>query len=236
MVKGKVTGVVSNLISIKAEGAVTQNEICLILSKGKKLKAEVIKVTGDLASAQLFEASWTIEIGSEVEFTGHMLEVELGPGILSKKYDGLQSDLSKMGGTFIDIGEVTPPLDADVLFYFTPLAKQGQKVKAGDWLGNVKENWVDHKIMVPFALEGEYEIDSIVKADDYNINHTIAVLTSEKGEKIPVTMSQKWPVKLAVDKFEKKLRPYNILQTGLRVLDTFNPIAEGGTGYIPGPF
>lgn len=236
MSSGKVIGVVSNLISIEADGSVMQNEICFINSEGKELKAEVIRVNGKIASAQLFESSRTIKIHSEVVFTGHMLEVELGPGILSKRYDGLQNDLSKMGGTFINTGEVTAPLDADVFYTFKPIVKKGDEVKAGDWLGSVQENWVDHKIMVPFVLDGKFKIESIKKTGDYKINDNIATIVSEKGEKLPVTMRQKWPVKLAINTFEHKMRPHSILQTGIRVMDTFNPIAEGGTGYIPGPF
>lgn len=236
MTKGKVIGVVSNLITIEATGPITQNEICLILSEGKKLKAEVIKVTDNWASAQLFESSRTIKMGSEVEFTGHMLEVELGPGILSKRYDGLQSDLTKMGGMFIDMGEVTTPLDYDKLFSFKPLVKKGDRVKAGDWIGSVQENWINHKIMVPFSLKGSFNVVSVAGKGDYKITETMATLLSENGEEQQISMVQKWPVKLAIDKFDNKLRPYSILQTGLRVIDTFNPIAEGGTGYIPGPF
>ncbi|EKB50005.1 V-type ATP synthase subunit A [Cecembia lonarensis] len=233
---GKVTGVISNLIFIEAHGAVTQNEICLIHTENKKLMAEVIRVTGTRVSAQLFESSMTIKMGSRVDFTGKMLEVELGPGILSKKYDGLQNDLAKMSGLFIDIGQTTPPLDNDVYYGFTPLAQEGETVQAGDWLGSVKENWIDHKIMVPFKLEGTYTVESIVKKGDYLINDVVAVLSSEVGEKIEVTMVQKWPVKRAINTFKQKVRPNTILQTGLRVIDTLNPIAEGGTGYIPGPF
>ncbi|MBV6646041.1 MAG: V-type ATP synthase subunit A, partial [Cyclobacteriaceae bacterium] len=206
MTKGKVKGVISNLISIEAEGPVTQNEICLILSEGKKLKAEVIRVNGNIASAQLFESSTTIRIGSEVEFTGHMLEVELGPGILSKRYDGLQNDLSKMGGLFIETGEVTDPLDDDVFYAFTPLLKKGEVVQAGDWLGSVRENWIDHKIMVPFVFQGQFEIKQIAKAGDYRVSDTIATLISEKGEEHTVSMRQKWPVKLAIDAYVQKLR------------------------------
>lgn len=233
---GKVTGVISNLIFIEAQGAVTQNEICLIHTENKKLMAEVIRVTGTRVSAQLFENSMTIKMGSRVDFTGKMLEVELGPGILSKKYDGLQNDLSKMSGLFIEIGQTTPPLDNDVYYGFTPLIKVGETVRAGDWLGSVKENWIDHKIMVPFKLEGAFTVESIVKKGDYLINDVVAVISSENGKKIEVTMVQKWPVKRAIDTFRQKVRPNTILQTGLRVIDTLNPIAEGGTGYIPGPF
>ena len=233
---GKVTGVISNLIFIEAEGAVTQNEICLIHTENKQLMAEVIRVAGSKISAQLFETSMTISMGSNVDFTGRMLEVELGPGILSKKYDGLQNDLTKMSGIFIDIGQTTAPLDRDIYYKFTPLKKEGETVQAGDWLGNVKENWIDHKIMVPFELKGNYKVRSVVKSGDYRINDVIATLTSSKGEKVEVTMVQKWPVKRSIDTFKEKVRPDNILETGLRVIDILNPIAEGGTGYIPGPF
>jgi V/A-type H+-transporting ATPase subunit A len=233
---GKVTGVISNLIFIEAHDAVTQNEICLIHTENKQLMAEVIKVTGTQVSAQLFETSMTIKMGSKVDFTGKMLEVELGPGILSKKYDGLQNDLTKMSGLFIEIGQTTAPLDSDVYYSFKPLSKEGETVRAGDWLGSVKENWIDHQIMVPFTFEGTYTVESIAKKGDYPINDVMAVLTSEKGEKTEVTMVQKWPVKRAINTFKQKVRPHKILQTGLRIIDTLNPMAEGGTGYIPGPF
>ena len=233
---GTVTGVISNLIFIEAHGAITQNEICLIHTEHNKLMAEVIKVNGTQVSAQLFESSMTIKMGSLVDFTGKMLEVELGPGILSKKYDGLQNDLTKMSGLFIEIGQTTPPLDSDVYYNFTPLVKADDNLHAGDWIGSVKENWIDHKIMVPFALKGTYTVVSVVKKGDYRINDVMAVLSSHQGETIEVTMVQKWPVKRAINTFREKIRPNKILQTGLRVIDTLNPIAEGGTGYIPGPF
>ncbi len=233
---GKVTGVISNLIFIEVEGAVTQNEICLIHAENKRLLAEVIRVKDSQVWAQLFETSMTIRIGSQVDFTGKMLEVELGPGILSKKYDGLQNDLTKMGDLFIEIGQSTAPLDEDVFYKFTPLVKKGEKVYAGDWLGNVLENWIDHKIMVPFTLKGAYEVVSIVNSGDFRVKDIIATLSSEKGEMVKVTMVQKWPVKRAIDVHRQKVRPNQLLQTGLRVIDTLNPIAEGGTGYIPGPF
>ncbi|MEQ8927002.1 MAG: V-type ATP synthase subunit A [Fulvivirga sp.] len=236
MTEGKVVGVVANLIFIKSEDAVTQNEICLVHSEGKELKGEVIRIKDDIAYAQLFESSQTIKMGSKVVFTGQMLEVELGPGILSKRYDGLQNDLTKMGGLFIDMGEATAPLDEDVLFSFKPLVKENDIVQPGDWLGSVQENWIDHKIMVPINFKGVFKVKSVAKHDDYKISDTMAVLIADNGEEHILTMKQKWPVKLAMKGFKNKMRPYKILQTGLRVMDTFNPIAEGGTGYIPGPF
>ncbi|MDA0195620.1 MAG: V-type ATP synthase subunit A [Bacteroidetes bacterium] len=236
MTKGIITSIVSNLITIKANGPISQNEICHVLRGQISLRAEVIRIKGSIAFAQVFEETRGIKIGDEVNFTGQMLEVELGPGILSKNYDGLQNDLDKMGGTFLRIGEITEPLDADVFYDFKPIATKGDRVSAGEWLGEVKENWMNHKIMVPFAMVETYEVLSVIKAGDYNKDTAIAVLQDEKGQKHEITMVQRWPVKRAISAYKMKNRPFEILQTGLRVIDTLNPITEGGTGYIPGPF
>lgn len=236
MTTGIISSIISNLVTIEANGPVGQNEICFIINQGIRLRAEVIRVNGHTASAQVFESTRSIKIGAQVEFTGRMLEVELGPGILSKNYDGLQNDLQKMGGLFLNTGEITDPLDDDVYYSFTPLGRVRDEVTAGDWLGQVKENWIEHKIMVPFYLAGHYTIKWVAEAGDYKIRDKIATLVSGEGEEIHVTMTQKWPVKAAIKAYKQKIRPYNILQTGMRVIDTFNPIAEGGTGYIPGPF
>ncbi|MEE1291665.1 MAG: V-type ATP synthase subunit A [Spirochaetota bacterium] len=236
MTKGKVTGVVGNLVTVEVNGPVGQNEICYILLGTTKLMAEVIKIIGNIAYAQVYESTRGLKVGTEVEFTGHMLEVELGPGLLSKNFDGLESDLDKKEGVFLKRGEYTDPLDKDKKFTFTPIAKVGDTVKASDWLGSVKEGWVDHKIMVPFKLEGKYTVKSLVAAGDYGIYDTIAVLTDEKGNEEKVTMTQKWPVKKAIRNYKEKPRPSKIMETGVRVIDIFNPMAEGGTGFIPGPF
>ena len=174
--------------------------------------------------------------GAEVEFEGHMLEATLGPGILSKNYDGLQNDLADMDGLFIRRGQRTSPLNEETLWEFRPLAQPGDRVEAGDWLGEVKEQWIMHKIMVPFAFEGSYTVRSVAGAGEYNINHTVAVLEDAQGGEHPVTMVQKWPVKRPIKAYVSKPRPSRILETGVRPIDTFNPIADGGTGFIPGPF
>ena len=236
MTKGKVTGVVGNLVNVEVNGPVGQNEICYILLGETKLMAEVIKIIGNIAYAQVYESTRGLKVGTEVEFTGHMLEVELGPGLLSKNFDGLESDLDKKEGVFLKRGEYTDPLDKDKKFAFTPIAKVGDTVKASDWLGSVKEGWVDHKIMVPFKLEGKYTVKSLVAAGEYGIYDTIAVLADEKGNEEKVTMTQKWPVKKAIRNYKEKPRPSKIMETGVRVIDIFNPMAEGGTGFIPGPF
>ena len=233
---GKVTGIVSNLVTVEVDGPVAENELCYITLGGTKLMAEVIKVKGRNASVQVFESTRGLKNGDSVEFEGKMLEISLGPGLLSSVYDGLQNNLTTMEGVFLKRGEYTAPLDNTKLWDFTPMVNPGDKVVAADWLGEVKEGWLPHKIMVPFSFKGTYTVKSIVAAGQYNIDHTIAVLTDESGEDVPVTMVQKWPVKVAIKCYKEKPRPNKIMETGVRVIDTLNPIAEGGTGFIPGPF
>ena len=234
--KGIVKGIVSNLVTVEVDGPVSENEICYITSEGVKLMAEVIKVNGNLASVQVFESTRGVKGGNEVEFEGRMLEVTLGPGLLSSTYDGLQNDLTTMTGVFLKRGEYTDPLNREKLWDFTPIAKPGDTVIAADWLGEVKEGWLPHKIMVPFSFKGTYTVESIKEAGQYNVDTVIAVLRNEEGEKVNVTMTQKWPVKVAIKGYREKPRPNKIMETGVRVIDTLNPIAEGGTGFIPGPF
>ncbi len=232
---GKVTGIVSNLVTVAVDGPVAENELCYIDLAGTKVLAEVIKVTGDKASVQVFESTRGLKNGDSVEFLGRMLEVTLGPGLLSSVYDGLQNDLTTMEGVFLKRGEYTEPLNHDKLWDFTPLAKPGDKVAAADWLGEVKEGWLPHKIMVPFSFKGDYTVKSVAPAGQYNIDSVIATLSGPDGD-VDVTMTQKWPVKVAVRAYREKPRPEKIMETGVRAIDSFNPIAEGGTGFIPGPF
>ena len=233
---GKVTGIVSNLVTVETDGPVSQNELCFVTSGDTRLMAEVIKVTGKTASIQVFESTRGLKNGNKVEFEDRMLEATLGPGLLSSCYDGLQNDLTTMTGVFLKKGEYTSPLDHEKLWDFTPLAKQGDKVIAADWLGEVKEGWLPHKIMVPFSFKGEYTVKSVAEAGQYNIDKVIAVLTDEDGVDTDVTMTQKWPVKVPIKGYREKPRPSRIMETGVRVIDTLDPIAEGGTGFIPGPF
>ena len=233
---GIVTGIVSNLVTVKVDGPVGENELCHIDLGGTQLLAEVIKVTGDKASVQVFESTRGLRNGDRVVFLGRMLEASLGPGLLSGIYDGLQNDLTTMEGVFLKRGEYTDPLDHEVLWDYKPLASVGDVVRASDWLGEVQEGWLPHRIMVPFSLNGEYKVKELTPAGRYNIDKVVAVLTGEDGEDIPVTMAQKWPVKIAVRGYREKPRPSRIMETGVRIIDTFNPIAEGGTGFIPGPF
>ncbi len=234
--KGKVIGIVSNLVTVQVDGPVAENELCYITLAGTPLLAEVIKVSGDKASVQVFESTRGLKNGDPVEFEGRMLEVILGPGLLSSVYDGLQNNLTTMEDVFLKRGEYTDPLDHKKMWDFTPVAKVGDKVVAADWLGEVKEGWLSHKIMVPFSFKGDYTVKKIAEPGKYNIDMVVAVLTDADGEDAYVTMTQKWPVKVAVKAYREKPRPQKIMETGVRCIDTFNPIAEGGTGFIPGPF
>ena len=233
---GRVNGIISNIVIVKADGAVGQNEICYVYCGETRMMAEVIKVIGDDAYVQVYDSTRGLKIGDKVEFMGHMLEATLAPGLLSRNYDGLQNDLEKMDGLFINRGSITEPIDFERKWEFSPLATTGDKVTAGDWLGQVKEQWVDHKIMVPFIMQATYTVKSVAKAGEYKVTDTIAVVADKDGNEYNITMVQKWPVKQAIRCYTEKPRPSRVMETGVRAIDTFNPLAEGGTGFIPGPF
>ena len=233
---GRVSGIISNIVIVKADGAVGQNEICHVWCGETRMMAEVIKVVGDDAYVQVFDSTRGLKIGDKVEFEGHMLEATLAPGILSRNYDGLQNDLEKMNGLFIERGSITDPIDFERKWEFKPLAKAGDKVSAGAWLGEVQEQWVAHKIMVPFVMTENYTVKSVVVAGEYKVTDVVAVVTDAEGKDHEITMVQKWPVKQAIRAYAAKPRPSRVMETGIRSIDTFNPIADGGTGFIPGPF
>ncbi|MDE5579733.1 MAG: V-type ATP synthase subunit A [Alistipes sp.] len=233
---GRVNGIISNIVIVKADGAVGQNEICYVYAGDTKMMAEVIKVIGDAAYVQVFDSTRGLKIGDRVEFEGHMLEATLAPGLLSRNYDGLQNDLEKMDGLFIARGSITEPVDFSAEWEFEPLAKAGDKVSAASWLGQVKEQWLTHKIMVPFVMTETYTVKSVAAPGKYKVTDTVAVVTDAEGRDHDITMVQKWPVKQAVRCYAEKPRPARVMETGVRAIDTFNPMAEGGTGFIPGPF
>lgn len=237
---GKVYAIVSNLVTVQVDCPVSQNEICYIQARqgGKdvRLMSEVIKVQGDKAFIQVFESTRGMKIGDKVEFNGNMLEVVLGPGLLSRKLDGLQNDLDEFPGVFLQRGLYNDPINYEQKFAFTPIAKAGDTVKAGDWLGEVKEGWLPHKIMVPFTFAGKYTVSSVKEAGEYTPETEMAVLKDADGKEVSVNMLQKAPVKVPLKGYKAKPRPFKILETGVRVIDTMNPIMEGGTGFIPGPF
>ena len=236
MTKGTVSGVIANMVTLRVDGPVMQGEICYIETGGDRLMSEVIKVIGQDVYVQVFESTRGLKVGATAEFTGHMLEVQLAPGMLSKNFDGLQNDLDKMEGVFLKRGQYTDPLDRERLWDFEPIVKAGDKVIASDWLGKVEENHQPLKIMAPFQMKGTATVKSIAKAGKYKVDDTIATLTLEDGTDLDVNMIQHWPVKFAMTNYREKPRPFKLLETSVRTIDTFNPIVEGGTGFIPGPF
>lgn len=233
---GKVTGIIANLVIVQADGPFAQNEICNIDHQGVWLMAEVIKAEGDRAYVQVFESTRGLRPGSNVEFTGHMLEATLGPGLLSRNYDGLMNDLDTMTGVFLQRGEYTPTINIKKKWAFNPIAKAGDRVVAGDWLGEVDENGIAHKIMVPFVMEGRFTVKHVAVSGEYFPDQTMATIVDENNNETAVTMIQRWPVKKAVRAYRNKPRPFKLLETGVRIIDTLNPMVEGGTGFIPGPF
>jgi len=236
MTRGVVTGITANLLTVEVDGPISQNEIAYVQNGDERLMSEVIRITGKTAYIQCFESTRGIKGGLPVAFSGRMLEVELGPGLLSKNYDGLQSDLNKKEGLFLRRGVYTPALDEEKSYEFVGSASVGERVHAGFWLGEVGENWVNHKIMAPFNLTGEWIVESVAANGTYGIRDVIAVISDNRGERMELTMTQRWPVKIPIRAYREKFRPFRLMETGYRIIDTFNPLAEGGTGFIPGPF
>jgi V/A-type H+-transporting ATPase subunit A len=234
--RGKVTAIVGNLVEAIVDGPLIQNGICFFVYHNKEIMGEVIKTDGDKAFVQVFESTRGFHTGMEVLFSEVMLEVQLGPGLLTRNFDGLQNDLDKMEGIFLEPGMRTFPLNKESRWQFTPLSKIGDWVHAGDWLGEVPEYHIQHKIMVPFKFEGACEVVWIAPEGEYGLIDIVARLADESGQEKEVTMIQSWPVKVPITCYREKLRPGKLFETGVRVIDTMNPILEGGTGFIPGPF
>ena len=236
---GKVIGVNGNMVSVEVDGSVALNEVAYVLVRGKQLKSEVIRIRGSQVELQVFEITRGIGIGDEVKFSGEMLAVELGPGLLSQVYDGLQNplpQLAKQCGFFLDRGVYLAALDREKKWAFTPQAKVGDRVAKGDVLGSVPEGIFDHLVMVPFGLQESYTIKSIVAKGEYNVDHEIAQIEDDKGQVHALTMKFEWPVKRAITVYEERLRPVEQMISKVRIIDTFLPVARGGTYCIPGPF
>jgi V/A-type H+-transporting ATPase subunit A len=236
--KGKVAAVNGNMISVEFDGIVALNEVGYVHVANKRLKSEVIRIRGKEAQLQVFEITKGIYAGCEVEFTGDLLSVELGPGLLGQVYDGLQNplpQLAEQAGYFLERGVYLDALPK-AKWDFTPIVKVGDIVRRGDALGSVPEGPFAHKILVPFTFYGKYTVKSVNLAGKYAVHDTIAVLTDEKGQEREVSMSFMWPVKRAVDCYAERLRPEETMVTKIRLIDTFFPVAKGGTYCVPGPF
>jgi V/A-type H+-transporting ATPase subunit A len=238
-IKGTVVAVNGNMVSARFEGAVSMNEVGYVKIGDKKLKSEVIRIRGDISQLQVFEVTKGVTVGDTVEYSGDMLSVEVGPGLLGQVYDGLQNplpELAKAAGTFLERGIYLDPLSSDKAWEFTPVAKAGDKVERADTLGTVPEGAFTHRIMVPFTLLGTYTVVSVKGAGSYKLRDTIAELKDEKGDIHKVTLSFRWPVKRPIDCFVDRYKPTEPMVTQVRLIDTFFPVARGGTYCIPGPF
>ncbi len=237
-VNGFITAAQGNLMTVKFDGIIRQNEVVYINTEGQNLKGEVIEINGNEAKVQVFEPTKGIKYGNEVNFDTHLLSVELGPGLLKSVYDGLQNpleDVAEQAGYFLPRGLYLRPLDKDVKWSFTPIAKKGDTIVAADYLGSVPEGVIEHKIMVPFSLSGKATITEIKPAGQYTIDEEIAKIKLEDGNSISVTMTQKWPAKFPI-RFGERLYPDEQLITGCRIIDGPFPVAKGGTFCTPGPF
>ena len=236
---GTITSINGNMIAVKFKDSIIQNEVGYVIKGKQRLKSEVIKIERDTAFLQVFEVTKGIKIGDRVEFSGNMLSVQLGPGLLTQIYDGLQNPLPELAqkfGFFLPTGVELGALSFKKKWKFSPIAKKGDRVVAGSVLGHVQEGIFTHKIMVPFYYYEEYEVEDIAIEDDYTIDHTIAKIKNEKGDVIDVSMVFDWPVKVPIEAYADKLAPKDPLSTRVRVIDTFFPVAKGGTYCIPGPF
>ncbi|HPY53011.1 MAG TPA: V-type ATP synthase subunit A [Treponemataceae bacterium] len=237
--KGRVVAVNGNLISVAFDGTVSLNEVGYVSVGDKKLKSEVIRIQNGEAQLQVFEMTKGIQTGDEVFFTNELLSIELGPGLLGQVFDGLQNplpELAEQAGYFLERGVYLDPLPDASTWSFTPIAKAGDTVKAGSFIGEVPEGTFKHKIMVPFTFLGNYTVVSVKEKGDYALKDTIAVVKDARGVEHNLSMSFNWPVKRSVNCYAERLMPTDTLTTKIRLIDTFFPVAKGGTYCIPGPF
>jgi len=236
---GKVAAVNGNMVAVEFDGPVMMNEVAFVETEGKKLKSEVIRIKGNTCSLQVFEMTRGITVGDKVDFSGDMLAVELGPGLLTQVFDGLQNPLPQLAekcGFFLERGEYLEPLPTGKEWAFTPAVKPGDKLVRADTIGTVPEGVFTHRIMVPFNMYKTYTVKSVMPAGNYKVHDTVAVLSGDKGESYDICLSFHWPVKRAIDCYEERLRPTDPMVTQTRLIDTFFPVARGGTYCIPGPF
>ncbi len=238
-VNGKITSVNGNMISVRFDEAVSLNEVGYAVLGEVRLMAEVIRIRGTEADMQVFEDTKDLAIDGIVEFTGELLSVELGPGLLTQIYDGLQNPLPQLAekcGFFLERGVYLDALPRETKWAFTPTAKVGDTITAGETLGTVPEGIFEHRVMVPFNFNGRYTVESLSAAGEFTVTEVIAQLKDSDGNIHDVTMLQRWPVKLPITAYTERLRPTTPMTTKTRIIDTFFPVALGGTYCIPGPF
>ncbi len=236
------TGVViqafSNLLHVRFEGNIRQGEIAYVKVGDESLLSEVIEINGNEAKIQVFEDTRGVKLNTPVHFADHLFEAELGPGLLSSIFDGLQNPLEKVAetsGVYLKRGIYLPALDRQKKWEFNPTAKVGDLLIRGESLGWVMENRFQHQIMVPFSVFGKVKISRIVPTGFYTIDDEIARGIDEKGHELIFKMMQRWPIKSPLVE-GIKIRPSRMMTTGMRILDTLFPVLKGGTFCSPGPF
>lgn len=236
---GLVKKVFGNLLHVEYQGNIQQGEVVMVqLDKGHPLKAEVIEIVGNAAKIQVFEDTRGISFGCPVNFSSHLLEAELGPGLLTSIFDGLQNPLEKVAdatGLFLNRGVYLPPLDKKRHWDFQPTVNIGDRVHRGDSLGFTMEGRFHHQIMLPFVCFDHYTIEWVIQPGTYTIDTVVARAVDDQGKEFAFTMSQKWPIKVPLLEGEK-IKPSQMMSTGLRILDTQFPVLKGGTFCSPGPF
>ncbi len=232
-------------------GKLVKNEVIYICpsrpnerGEQERLKAEVLRVRGATADAQVYESTEGVAVGDAVEQSYEMLSVELGPGLLGQVFDGLQAPLPTVAtryGIFLPRGADVPVLDNTGKWSFVPSVRSGAKVTAGDVIGTVQEGRFTHKIMVPFGWSGELTV-SWIQEGNFHVREVVARLADSAGRERPVSLSQRWPVRrplsagLLKRTLSRRLYPNEPIVTTQRLIDTFFPVARGGTACIPGPF
>ena len=234
MSKGTIKKVAGPLVI--AEGMRDANMFDVVRVSGQRLIGEIIESHGDEASIQVYEETSGLGPGEPVESTGVPMSVELGPGLISNIYDGIQRPLEEIRakiGNSLARGVEVPSLDREKKWHFTPVVRQGDAIVAGDVIGTVQETEIVlHKIMVPVGVVGTIKS---IEEGDYNITETVAVIETANGTEQPLTLMQRWPVRRGRP-YKEKLSPDMPLVTGQRVIDALFPIAKGGVAAVPGPF
>lgn len=236
---GRITKISGNMVTARFDSPVMQNEVAYILHDKERLKSEIIRVRGNLAEMQVYEATGGLKIGEVVEFAGELLSAQLGPGLLGQIFDGLQNplpEIAKECGFFLKRGVYKRALSDTRTWEFAPLVKPGNRVRAGDRIGFVGENIFRHYCMVPFSLRGIFEIVSVEPAGTFTIRDIVARIRDADNRIIPVYLTQDWPVKIPIRSYTEKLKPGEPLVTKMRLIDSLFPVARGGTYCIPGPF
>ena len=240
----KVVGLAGNIVSIQSDVPLVKNSVLFVHTGEAQLKGEILRVQADRADAQIYDETEGVRVGDGVEVTDQMLSAALGPGLLGMVYDGLQNPLKALAerdGFFLARGTSAPALDKARRWIFAPSRKQGDRLRASEVIGTVAEHRFQHKIMIPFGQLGEAEL-CWIRGGEFTVYDPVARIRDAAGHERDITMMQPWPVrrplpaKLLQQQLCERLYPSEPLGTGIRIIDTFFPIARGGTACIPGPF